>query len=351
MDNKITKKRLSGLLSYDWILILVFIVIAVFVFELFFAVFGVRIQTGQNFKYYYDINVTSNVETENTLINMFNKNRPFNYKCSEDDKDKLYSDIIELTGEIINAETNVLSTRLSVQEGDVIFTDIATTKENPNKRACELVDTVSFPMYSFDKLLADAKTYLSQFLKDEYNDLSQAEKFALVYDTNNFSVEKIHAHFTARLGNDNRFRGEANQALGREGEKNRIFTLSKEISDFEYLLTVGDSKGVLFRYTKYEQSVQGLTEEEKKTSKMAELYQKEIAEGRQNLVYGLKVENFTGGKNPSELFKLNKDEVSTARDIVVMAFDFLAYQPEMQFETINFINMIVRECSDLYAGR
>ena len=53
MDAKITKRRLSEMLQYDWVKIIGMIVVAVVVWELIFTVSAVRVKTGQNFKVYY----------------------------------------------------------------------------------------------------------------------------------------------------------------------------------------------------------------------------------------------------------------------------------------------------------
>ena len=54
MDNKITKSRLSDLLSYEWILMLIIAVVSIIAWELFYTMGGVKLTVGQSFKYYYD---------------------------------------------------------------------------------------------------------------------------------------------------------------------------------------------------------------------------------------------------------------------------------------------------------
>ncbi len=49
MDNKITKKRLGDLCSYDWILFIAAIAAAILVWELLYAFTSVKLTTGQRF--------------------------------------------------------------------------------------------------------------------------------------------------------------------------------------------------------------------------------------------------------------------------------------------------------------
>ena len=57
LNNKITKKRLSDFFSYEWIVMTVVIVVAIFLWEMLFSAIAVKPTTGQNFKYYIDKNI------------------------------------------------------------------------------------------------------------------------------------------------------------------------------------------------------------------------------------------------------------------------------------------------------
>ena len=124
--------------------------------------------------------------------------------------------------------------------------------------------------------------------------------------------------------------------------------------DFEKLLGFESTRpDLFFKYTKYEQTMNSV---EKQADKDAyqRLVDKEVAEGRGNNIYGLKVENlnkdasgapFDKKTNPTEYFKgMGADN---AKDVVILAFDFWKYQYDLQFETISFINAIVRDCSTI----
>ena len=334
MDNKITKQRFYNLMSYDWILMIVILLVGIFVFELLYAFFGVEVTTGQNFKYYYDINVDSSLES-GLLDALLLENETFS------------EDVLLINGEVVNDEANILNTRMRVQEGDVIITDVVEEGEGKAVRAKSLIDSgVQIPIYDFEKLLLDGREYLATFLKDEFSSLSYEEKLKLTEDKDNLSVDKIDEAFLLRYKKDNRFRTEEQKKIGLEYERKRIYKLVDEFKDFSHLLEVGDEKGILFRYTKYSQRRELATEESAKQA-LDTMIETEIAIGKENAIYGLKVENLKGGKhNPSEFFKVLGR--ADAKDVVILVFDFLSYQRELQFETVCYINSVVRACSDIY---
>ena len=334
MDNRITKERLYNLMSYEWVLMIIILLVGILVFEFFFNFFGVQLTTGQNFKYYYDVNVDYTLE--GGLIDvLYDKENPtFSY------------DVLLVSGEVVKDEDNILSSRMRIQEGDVIISDVKVAEDN-SVRARRIIDSdTEIPIYHFEKLLLDGRKYLSKFLKDEFLTLSEAEKMEKTKDKNNLSTEKIDGAFLLRMKKDNRFRTEEQKSLGKTYERERIFRLVKEFNDFSHLLEVGDEYGLLYRYTKFTQRKELAVDEE--TEKLYDdLINVEKKAGKENVVYGLKVENLKGGKhNPSEFFKLSGG--SDAKDVVIMVFDFLSYQEELQFETVCYINSIVRACSDIF---
>ena len=333
MDNKITKQRFYNLMSYEWILMIVILLAGIFVFELLYAFFGVEVTTGQNFKYYYDINVDNSLES-GLLDVLLLENKTFS------------DDVLVVQGEVVNEEANILNSRMRVQEGDIIITDVV-EEEGKAVRAKSLIDSgAQVPIYDFEKLLLDGREYLTTFLKDEFLSLSYEEKLKLTENKDNLSVDKIDSSFLLRYKKDNRFRTEEQKKEGIESERKRIFKLVDEINDFSHLIEVGDEKGLFFRHTKYSQRRALATDESAKAT-FDTWIKEEIDNGKGNAIYGLRVENLKGGKhNPSEFFKVSGR--ADAKDVVILVFDFLSYQRELQFETVCYINSVVRACSDIY---
>jgi len=327
MDNKLTKRRFSDFMSYEWILMLIVAVVAIVVWELAYTIGSVRLSVGQQFKYYYDETISS--ATSNDFYSLLVEDETFSY------------DVIELDYEALTADYNVLSVRLSIQEGDILVTDSKKPEDGSTGsqryiRAKTAVDTHDYNIYSLDLMLSDACSYLKGFLKDG----ATGENPELSYD--NLDEGKIESYFLERMKKDNRFRKAEEKAVGIALEKQRIKKLTEEVSDFKKFLDTAPEEA-FFRYTKFEQSAMLAEEKEKPMFETA--LQREIDEGRENARYGINAVALTGGEHdPSEFFKMK--DADTAKDVVIMAFNFLSYQPHLQFETISFMNTVIRACSD-----
>lgn len=317
MDNKLTKKRLSDFLAYEWILTIIVAAAAIIVWELVYTVSAVRLTTGQSFKFYYDENVASLGDG-------------YFYEMLSDD---VFSyDVKELSSESLSSSYNVLSTRLSVFEGDVIFTDCV-AKEDGNVRAAELVDQYG---YNYERLLSDAKSYLSAFLKTEGEN-------PLVYE--NLDENKIIANFNARAKKRVYKNSLRAGEISFNDELDRIKKLCAETSDFERLLSCG-KEGLFYRYTRYEQSAKNASDKDKAAYET--LVGKEKDAGRENAVYGIDLGVLTGGKNSVTKYVKRAGEAD-ASGVTILVFDFKSEQEDLQYEAISFINAIVRDCSDILA--
>lgn len=314
MDNKVNKNRLSNFLSYEWITMIIVILVAIFALEFVYTVTATRATVGQQFKFYIDETVSADTEEFYSTLD---------YKISENGKTFSY-DVLSLSAETLTSSNNMLSARLSIQEGDVIFTDASTSGDNGSSRAKTIVDDC--PIYTLDKLLSDAENYLSDFMAGgELDD------------------ELIISHFNERMKHDNRFRSEKEKEIGRSLEIERIYKLKNEVNDFRKILS-SENENLFFRYTKYEY----ISSEKPNDSYYQKMYEKEISEGRISARYGINISELTydavGKTDVSRFFR--SQNTGTAEGVVVMVFDFLQYQPDLQFETISFINSIFRTCSN-----
>lgn len=332
MDNKITKKRLSHLLSYEWIAMVALIVLCVVIVEFFYSVAGVKLTAGQHFKIFYDQNIS--YTNSDRLLNHFKDQNTFSFGVYEADSEEG------------KKEFNVIGYRVTTSEGDIIITDdFLSDKEGASKyaRAKTLVDDMS--IYDLDELLVDAKEYLNSFLTDEGGD---------IYNTQNYSAKKIEDNFRKRAKGDNNYRSEAQIVSGVEKEKQRIFRLIEEIKDFEKVLNL--SEEYFFFYTKYEQAYR-LTDENKDAALKENLkggfeaQAKQNAEkynGRETARYGLRLDKFTqtkGKLNATEFFKISNQTKSD--NTMALALNFKEDQPDLQYEVIFFLNQIVRSFSNI----
>ena len=349
MDNKITKRRLSDFLAYEWIVMIIIAVVAMIVWELVYTMAGVRLSVGQQFKFYFDETVYGN---SSAVVRLLDKDQALSY------------DILELNAESLSSDFNVLSTRLSIQEGDILITDCKDPTEEVEDKRIRLRTMVdSYHGYAFEEMLFDAKEYLLGFIKDTVSD---PFNFSVLKEEDtcltNLDEKEIEKSFRSRMKKDNRFRKESDKKIGIGLETQRIERLYKEVVAFSKLLELENQYNNLFyRYTKYSQSRDA---QEKESDKQAwadnmqyeinRLTDKGIA-GKVNtetneteFIYAINLgamPTVEGKTNPSDLCTMRDSE--SAENVCIMVFDFSSYQPHLQFETISFINTIVRNCSTL----
>ena len=201
--------------------------------------------------------------------------------------------------------------------------------------AKQVVDTT--PIYTLDAMLLDAKNYLKGFLKDGITEDGAELDYA------NLDEQKISANFIARQEGDNRFRKDEQIAEGIKQEYIRIEKLVKDVKDFEcFLLNANDD--VFFRYTKYEQTVDGDLPEYY-DEQYKQIYETELM-NRPNARYGINAGKLTGGEaDPSLYFGLSG--ATSADGAIIMSFNFLEQQPDLQFECISYMTAFIRLCSDV----
>jgi len=335
MDNKITKSRLSNFFAYEWVFLIVLALVGILVWELVYTMTSVRLTVGQQFKYYFDETVYA-VSPENLNSTLSER---FSY------------DVLSLDYESLTSEYNVLSTRLTVQEGDAIFTDITPDQVEEGKyktnRANSLLDSYDF--YGADGLLDDAKKYLAGFLKAELVDTVTANPSVMLnYD--NLDQTKIENGFLSRMRKDNRFRKADEKKAGIELEKERIKTLCSEVAFYEKVLdydkTLSAEDSLFYRYKRFDQSIATSDEKDKEQYVNAQAYLKEERYGLKmgKLTFEIKPEN-ESLKKVEDIVKLRSD--GKPDNVVLLTFNFLGFQPDLQFETIIFTNTLIKLCSDI----
>ncbi len=343
MDSKINKKRLSDFLAYEWILIIFLCVIAIVVWELVYTVSAVRLTAGQDYKFFYDKNIAYG-ENYSKLMNVLEIQDDLGYANG-----KTFSyEIQKIHAEEVLEDNDVLYLRLSVNEGDILFTDDKPREQEygdvkyNEALAKTRVDASDIPITTFEDLLKQAKEYLKGVLKDGA-DISK----------DNLDDDKVLTEFEDRLGGDNRFRSSAEKATGLKLERERLEKLCDEVLAFEKLMLLGDE--YFFTYTKYEQSKEiAQVQEDIDQEYLAELdkyIKAEVDAGRENARYGLRADKLDLQTNAdkqdiSSLIRL-KGEENTNSNTVIMVFDFIEEQPALQFESITVINNIVRACSTI----
>ena len=347
MDNRITKKRLHDLLSYDWLKAILIVLGVIIAWEFVYSVASVKLTSGQEFKVFFDQNVY-HVETNEILKDI-------------QDKKILSYDVLKVGSENMLADYNLLSTRIEVGEGDIVFTDNKVVEPEGDKkvsvRAKEVID--GNPIYSYEVLLRESKKYIiDNFYKDGVIDISSENPLVLntpsvldelELDLENLDQQKIESVFRQRMKGDNRFRKEEQIEQGVQDEKARIEKLVSDINFFnKFMLEAEDIFGqdIFMRYTKYEQS------EDFNPGEYSVVVQREKDNGRENAVYGIDMGVLSSVGSPKEdassLVKLNTknpEETGTANNVIMMAINLQKEQPHLQYETISFIRYIIETYS------
>lgn len=323
MDNKITKKRLSDFLSYEWILIIIVALVSIVALEVLYSINRVKPTVGQSFKVIFDENVASVNKTEfqNRFLtaNQYENGDIFSY------------DVLEAQFENMVKNYNVLSTRLEVQDADVVFTDTLEDTKG-GSRAKNIVD--NFGLYSLDDLANDSCDYLAQFLQGEHSAKTVEEKRALVLDKNNFDSDKIKNYFRSRMLKDNRFRTAEQKLVGEQLEIERIENLSVQTKKFIELLN--SDKVDFFEYKRCEQILKEITSIDSEEYK----YFKKLADDTPKK-YGIMIGSINRERSDRYCAAFNGNNAYTSEKVVLGVFNFKKDQPDNQFEAISFINAMV----------
>lgn len=291
MDAKITKTRISHMLSYDWLKI-VGVALALMVFWNFiFAITATPVRPSQQFTVFnHSANQPLSEEFYNDLNGMINKG--FSYEVIEITENDLAT-----LGEYASSMTEA---RLELDEGDVMLipkiVDPSTAYEEDGETKYKANYLQSF-LYDYKKYLYDLDPEkeggyfyeLKAYLNGYYADYKNAETI---------NREKIEMDFRARAKNnqDKRFKTEEQLALGAQKEVERVEKYRVAFLKFESFLASGlvafeeveterdiyqykgkyalnicpneDTMGELKKYASYTETiVDGGTEKQKTTAK------------------------------------------------------------------------------------
>ena len=226
MDSKITKKRLSAMLSYDWVKIILTAVGIILLWSFLFSATSTKITNTQLFTVHsYTGNTTlTSTNFGKTLDKAFGNDKVFSYEVIETG----YYDY-STTG----SETNtLLTTRLSVGEGDVIFLSPA---KNPSSGVkLEGSDELVYTTYS-QQFIDDYFYFIYNFDKDEEGNFTRTSYFGEMelyleeffgenWETGELNEEKVESTFRARIKKkkDKRFKTKAQIEQGIRWEIERL---------------------------------------------------------------------------------------------------------------------------------
>lgn len=255
MDAKITKQRLTRMLSYDWLKIVGLAVGLCVAWSLVFTMTATRITPTQQFKVF---NYVGNYSLSADFGNLYQKAY----------KDNVFSyEVLEVGSENLTDEyPTVLEARLGVGEGDLLFLanaknkeDYVTVKDENGEEQKEY--------YTYTQTFA--KSYFSHYVYDldgENDYFDRMENYLNPYfngdwENGELNKEQAEKDFRARIKKDKRFKKEAQIQAALEDEFSRLTDYRDALKTFYgYLeadiirlqpVTVTDDKGEEHTYTYY----------------------------------------------------------------------------------------------------
>ena len=311
MDAKITKSRLANFLSYDWLKILIAIVMAVAALCVFFTTVGTRPREDQRFELYCYTGLSGSSRAQQ-----------FSDTAMEE---KIFSyDILAVTFETFDSfdiyGSAAYGARRAAGEGKAMFVPDALAKYDENGE--KVSDTIleGFlaecllnagteseylnPLFDFPQFMEDATAYLANVLGENWRDAPVV---------NDDAVREI---FLARNRNDKRYKTAANREKGIADERARFIGLRSD-----YLVVEEAIESGLFTYTDY-------------TSEMGKTYTVALNIG------GLaRLQNFIYYNATSESGNI----VHTAKDINFVIFNNGKHTTDLKYESLSLLAWLIEE--------
>lgn len=336
MDNRITKSRLARVLSYDWLKIILIMAAIVFVWALAYTIGAPRISVGQQFDLFvYNCDFTE-VTDEGTLLNDAKKSGAFSY------------DVLEMGSREFTEEyfSTIMSAATSVYEGDVmIMSDFEDDIKNNCSKFRSFTDNYGAIVADYSVLVKNAKDYclINEFVVKGKNGEYSLNKSA------------IEVYFKNRMKKDARFRTDEKKAEGVKSEIERIKAVWNNALILENIIE--NHSDVFVTYRRYGQSLAAASsDQEKKT------YQEYYDKCSERLC-GVNLGKLTGGEKDIKdlycktVYSENVSEGGTpeiesysADGIVMFVFDYTNEQPDLQYETLGFVNYIFKTYSNFCSG-
>ena len=235
MDAKITKERLSRMLSYDWLKIVGAIVAAILVWSLIFSMSATRITPAQQFT---AINYFGNVGTINTNFSKTLSNAYTN--------DVFSSEVLKITEVDVggNAEygATLMETRMATSEGDVVFVPNILNEEYEYELNGEKV----YDTYLQNLVGAYSYRIMKLDLDDEDGFFNRMERYLNHYYDGNYAAgtlneEAVREDFLARIkkNKDKRYKKEAQIEQGVADDIERIQKYRDGLIEFYGYLNSG----------------------------------------------------------------------------------------------------------------
>lgn len=320
MDAKITKKRLSRLLSYDWLKIVGVAAAFIVVWSLLFTMTATRITPAQQFTVFnHYANVAFDYSSFYGDLDRALDNGVFSYEVMEVDAIDLAT-----AGE---ERYTMCDTRFTTGQGDMMFIPNIQDAEFAEKDV-QITYVESFfgryepYMVSWDEYLASAHTYLNEYFNGDYQ-------------TGELNVAKAEKDFRARAkqNKDKRFKKESKIQQGVKDECARLEKYRSELIKFEGYLAEGI---IRLENVVYKNHSSGEAYIDETTG---EVY----LQGR----YALNLcpsEEKTGGLQNQVYYSVASEDgtrKASAKDMCVVLFSLPEMDKDFQYETVAYLNTVI----------
>lgn len=335
MDAKITKKRLSRLLSYDWIKIVAIAVAAIIVWSLIFTMTATKITPSQQFTVF---NYYCNGALTDDFYDLYNGMRTggkFSYEVIE-------TNVNDLPTSGKQYAHTLLEARLTTNEGDVMFVP-AIDDPDAVKETNEETGETTYYTYAesffkgyfyhlYELYVVDEETGelsggyfydMEQFLSEYYTDWK---------DESTLNESKVKSDFRARIkkNKDKRFKKSAEIA---QGEKDEIKRIQRYRDGLEQFYKYLDDGVITFTQLTAEHEDEILRQGNFAINLCPDT---ETMGGLSNYVY------YTTTVTDEETGE--EQSVTTSKDMQVMFFDMPDLEESYQYENVLFLNELIAAC-------
>ena len=359
MDNKITKKRFANMWAYDWIKMLGVLVAVILLWVLLFDMLAPRMRAGQDFSVFMYYSVGGNASDK-----LYDE---------MESKEVLSYDVLKLTVSTFEEKYigQLMSTRASTHEGDILILDRNTSKTEVTLDGEEKKEVISgnyqavvdnYSIYDIDELIKDALYYYASFTvkyadgKESIEDVaSLVAELKADGDDVQLDGDTVYAKFKTRKKKDNAYKTKTQYENGAKKDAERLEKLKSDalrvydvLSRLDGIYTF-ENNPIRANYRKYEITYYSDPSDEdyKKAYEKSELKTYGIDLGG---IDGIEIDGenvYRENRRVGEDYKIRKDiygdipaKSSGADGVVVCVFDYKKYQPDLQYETVGFLRYI-----------
>ncbi len=332
MDAKITKNRLSRMLSYDWIKIVLFCVVAILVWSLVFTMTATRITPAQQFTVFnYAGNITLGAKFNDSYSKILGKD-VFSYEVME-----INTNDLSVNKDYLNT---LLETRFATSEGDVLYVSMEKDEsaeyldENGEKQYLSYHQSfLNRWYYNVERLdgengyFAQMEEYLNAFYKDGYENAGSLDE-ALVKST-----------FRARIkaNKDKRFKTESQIIQGEKDEVARIIKYRDALVAFDSYIDEG--------YVSFTESTVTLSYMES-VQEITGVFSINLCPNVETMG---DLQNYVGYYKSYEDANGETKHKVTAENMQIVILDMEELDPIFKYESLLYINSVIQDyCTELH---